>query len=350
MKRKGYKNARFSWLGLIIFFITVAIPMQIAILVYDYVRVRTESKLAIAFTILGVVLIMSGVCTVIDVIRRRIMVEKPVEKILNATERIASGDFGARVEISHSYDKYDGYDRIAENLNTMARELGKSELLKSDFISNVSHEMKTPLAIIQNYTKMLEDDSLDEGTRKKYLNTVSIASKRLSNLVSDVLKLNKLENEEIRPEAERVDLFAQLSEAIIAYEAVIEEKGLSVECDLSEVSIMSVGAYLDIVWNNLLSNAIKFTPEGGTIFVSLKATVDGAAVSIRDTGVGMSAEVGSKIFEKFYQGDTSHKSEGNGLGLPMVKQVIDRLGGTISVESKLSEGSCFTIILRSEDR
>ncbi len=347
MKTKDYKKAKFSYTGMLLFFILVATLMQAAILVYDFVSKRTSNKVTIALIIFGVILFLSGVCTLIDFFRRRLMVERPVKRILAATEKIAKGEFDTRVEMIHSYDKYDGYDRIAENLNIMAKELGKSEMLKSDFISNVSHEMKTPLSVIHSYCSALRDPSLDTQTKEKYLKTICDASARLSSLVTDILKLNKLEHQAIKPEAESVDLLSMLSEAIIAYEAEIEKKELVIECDLDEVTINSVSSYLEIVFGNLISNAVKFTPRGGRISFTLKRVDEGASVSIRDTGVGMNAEVGSKIFEKFYQGDTSHASEGNGLGLPMVKRVIDLLGGSISVESEVGAGSCFTIILGS---
>ena len=193
MTTNNYKKSRLSWLGAISFFVLIALVMQIAILVYDYIRERTDDPGLIAVLILILIFILASVCTVFDFIRRKIMIDRPVKRILDATERIARGDFKARVEIEHTPDKYNEFDVIAENLNAMAAELSKSEVMKNDFISNVSHEMKTPLAIIGNYAKALEDPTLDPESREKYTKTLVSTSRRLSDLVSNILKLNKFD-------------------------------------------------------------------------------------------------------------------------------------------------------------
>lgn len=347
MRRKDGSGRRTSfWFGAIVFFITVALIIQIAVLVYDFISKRTSDNVQIAILMLVVVLILSAFCTLLDLIRRKVMIDRPVKRILEATERIAAGDFSVRLEPTHVYGKYDEYDVIMLNLNDVAAELGKSEILKTDFISNVSHELKTPLAIIRNYVMLLQDETLDSETRKKHCKTLSQASKRLSDLITNILKLNKLENREIQPEYETIDLTEALAQTVLQYEELIETKNLELECDLEEVKIVSSLGYLEIVWNNLLSNAIKFTEAGGKIGVRLKARHDGAEIKISDTGCGISPQVGARIFEKFYQGDTSHAQEGNGLGLALVKKVIDILGGEISVNSEAGKGSTFTVVLK----
>lgn len=347
MKRKLYKNSGFTILGALLFFALIAFIIQVAVLVYDYIRERTDNNWLIAILILFVIFILAGICTLIDYFRRRIMVRRPVERILRATEMIANGDFGTRIEISHTADRYDEYDLIAENLNLMAEELGKGKIVSDDFISNVSHELKSPLTVIRTYGAALADESLDAETRKKYSRVLLSASQRLSDLVSNVLKLNKLEHGDMRANYEEVNLTEMISSAVLEFETQIEEKELKVECDLDDVTLVSAPTYLEIVWTNLISNAVKFTDPGGSIFVSLKTVDDNVVAEIRDTGCGMSREVGERIFEKFYQGDTSHSSEGNGLGLPMVKKVIEKLGGEISVNSTPGVGTTFIITLRS---
>jgi signal transduction histidine kinase len=320
--------------------------MQVAILVFDYIEDRTSNKGLIAVLVLVLIFILSTVCTLIDFFRRKIMVDKPVKKILDATEKITAGDFSARLDLPVKYNHYNGYDAIMEDLNKMAEALEKSAMLRTDFISNVSHELKTPLAIIQSYSSALQSEELDNETSQKYVATINNASRRLTDLITNILKLNKLENQDIAPEYERVDLTAMLSDAVLSFESIIENKELNLECDLDDVVIYSSGSYLEIVWNNLISNAIKFTDKGGSIFISLKEHLDSVEVKITDTGCGISRETGKHIFEKFYQGDTSHSGEGNGLGLPLVKKVIDILGGEISVKSEIGKGSTFTIILK----
>ena len=346
MKKKKVATAGFSIIGAISFFTLVALLMQIAILVYDYICKRTDNKVLIAVLILFLILILSAFCTVFDWARRKLTVERPTKKILDATEKIAEGDFSTRLEIKHEYGKYNQYDLIMENLNKMATELQKNEVLKTDFISNVSHEIKTPLAVIQNYATLLQDETLDSETRKNYSKTLISASKRITDLITNILKLNKLENQEIQEKHEAFNLTEALAENVVEFETIIEKKNLELNCDFDEVMIFSSKSLLEIVWNNLISNAIKFTPNGGKIDITLKRKDKNVEIKVSDTGCGMTSETGAKIFEKFYQGDTSHASAGNGLGLALVKKVIDILGGEIAVQSEINKGSTFTIILK----
>lgn len=340
------KNAGFSFGGVLIFFLTLLIAVTGSIFIYEVVSRRTDGNLTyIVVTVFLVVLFFSVLCSLADIIRRRIMIDRPVERILDATEKIAAGDFSVRLQ-TKSTGKYDQYESIMENLNTLAEELGKSEILKTDFISNVSHELKTPLSIIQNYATCLQRKDLDEQTRQAYAKTLENAAKRLTALVTDVLKLNKLEHRALPPEKERFRLDEHLAEAALYFEELIERKGLTLDADLEEITVRSSPSLLEIVWNNLLSNAIKFTDQGG-ISLSVRGRGGNAVVRIADTGAGISADTGKRLFDKFYQGDTSHASEGNGLGLALVKRVIDILGGEISVESELGKGSVFTVTLKA---
>ncbi len=346
MKHRKVRNVGFSIVGAVIFFVLIALVMQIAILVYDYIRQRTDNTALIAVLILSVIIGLSIFCTVFDLIRRKITVDRPTKKILQATEKIAEGDFSTRLEITHEYGKYNEYDLIMENLNKMATELQKNEVLKTDFISNVSHEIKTPLAVIQNYAALLQDDTLDSETRKNHAKTLIAASKRITDLITNILKLNKLENQEIQEKHEAFHLTEALSESVVEFETLIEKKNIELNCDFDDVTIFSSKSLLEIVWNNLISNAIKFTPDNGKIDIFLKRKEKNVAISVVDTGCGMTSETGAKIFEKFYQGDTSHSTQGNGLGLALVKKGMDILGGEISVQSEVNKGSTFTILLK----
>lgn len=341
--------SRASLLGVISFFAMITVVVSLAILIFSAVEDACGgNKSVIAGMIFSVIIALSAICTAIDYIRRRLMIDKPVQKILNATNKITAGDFSARLEITHTINHYDEYDYIMENLNKMATELSRTEVLHSDFISNVSHEIKTPLAIIQNYATTLQNENLDKQTRVKYARTLADASKRLTMLITNILKLNKLENQAIKPEYETINLTEMLAEVVLGYEEIIENKGLELVCDFDEdVIIKSTPSYLEIVWNNLLSNAVKFT-QSGKISVSLKQENDTVVVKVSDTGCGISSETGKHIFEKFYQGDTSHSQEGNGLGLALVKKVIDIIGGKIEVDSAAGVGTTFSISLQAE--
>ena len=346
MKNKKPASASLTFTGILSFFLLIAFTMQIAILVYDYIRQQTDNVPFIAILILGEILILSAFCTVFDYIRRKLTVERPTQKILDATEKIAQGDFTVRLDITREYGKYNQYDYIMENLNVMAAELQKNEVLSVDFISNVSHEIKTPLAVIQNYATLIEKDDLPQETRKEYAKALINASKRITNLITNVLKLNKLENQEIQEKKESFSLTDSLAESVVEFESLIENKNINLTCNFEDVIIVSSKSLLDIVFSNLISNAIKFTNNGGDITITLKRDGENAVVTVSDTGIGMSSEVGNRIFEKFYQADTSRSTQGNGLGLALVKKVIDILGGEITVKSEVNKGSTFTIILK----
>lgn len=290
------------------------------------------------------VLLLSVLFTAIDALRRKYTVRRPVERIVAGAEKMIQGDFSVRIPVPNSLYLEDPFRDIINCFNHMARELQSVETLRTDFIANVSHEMKTPLAVIRNYGTLLQAPDLPREKRLEYARGVTDGSRRLADMMTNILKLNRLENQQIFPNRQRYDLAEQLCRCLLQYETLWDRDNIRLETDLQEdVTILADEELLSLVWNNLLSNAFKFTPPGGTVSVSLTADEKTATVRVRDTGCGMSAQVGSHIFEKFYQGDTSHSAEGNGLGLALVKRVVDILQGEITVESTLGEGSTFTV-------
>lgn len=329
-------------------FLLVAGVATGSVLVYAAINKTTDNAITVIVTTC-VIFALALICTIVDIIRRKYTVDIPVENILEATKEIARGNLSVRLTPRHNYKRYDQYDLIMEDINDMAKQLSKAETMKTDFVSNVSHELKTPLAILQNYARALKGKSLDAATRERYLDEIEHASKRMSTLVTNILSLNKLENQQLAPELEEFDLKEFVINCVLGFEELLDGKNLEPVCELDEISIISSTGYLELVFNNLLSNAIKFSEEGGKIIVSLKKVGDFAVVSVQDFGLGMSQETGMHIFDRFYQGDTSHAQEGNGLGLAIVKRVIDLLGGEISVESKLGQGSKFTVKLSLKD-
>ena len=303
-------------------------------------------RLAAIYTFVNV-LWLSLLCTAIDGVRRHYMVERPVRRIIEGAERIMAGDFSVRIQPVHSIDSQSGFDVIIDCFNRMAEELSGVETLRTDFIANVSHELKTPLAVIQNYGTMLQQPGLAENERMEYAKAITAASRRLADLITNILKLDRLENQQIYPDKKTFDLAEQLCQCLLGFENTWEEKGIGIETDIADgVSIRSDPELLSLVWNNLFSNALKFTEPGGTVGLTLKQDDDLAVVTVSDTGCGIAPEVGKHIFEKFYQGDTSHAAQGNGLGLALVKRVVDIVGGEITVESEMGKGSAFTVRLR----
>ena len=257
------------------------------------------------------------------------------------------GDFSVRIRPFSGGNDLNGFGVIVDYFNQMAQELSGTETLRTDFIANVSHELKTPLAVIQNYGTMLQQPGLSEEKRLEYAKAITDTSRQLANLITNILKLNKLENQQIYPKAETYDLGEQLCQCLLAFENVWEEKELDIQTDVEEQVLVDTDQeLLSLVWNNLFSNAMKFTQPHGAVSLSLKSEGDDAVVQVSDTGCGISPQVGKHIFEKFYQGDTSHAVQGNGLGLALVKRVIDIVGGDISVSSEVGKGSTFTVRLR----
>jgi signal transduction histidine kinase len=303
---------------------------------------------AALLTFLNVIL-LSLICSVVDAIRRRYMVDRPVSKIVRAAEKIMEGDLSVRIEKERSVDPNDGFNVIIDYFNRMTEELSGIETLRTDFIANVSHELKTPLAVMQNYSTMLQNPQLPEVERMEYAKAITDASRSMAGMISNILKLNKLENQNIYPDTKTYDLGEQLCECLLGFEDVWEKKGIEIEADMEEqVLVKADPELLTLVWNNLFSNAIKFTEPGGKVRVTLNTQDEEAVVRISDTGCGISPEVGRHIFEKFYQGDTSHATKGNGLGLALVKRVMDITKGDIQVSSEVGKGSTFTVRLGRE--
>ena len=342
--------------GILVFFLTVGFVVSCCMMLFlnvlsDTVGLEfTSDNIGSAAKItFWNVLIITVIFKTIDAVRRKIMVDRPVKMITDAAERIMSGDFSARVRPMHG-SGIEGFNRIGESLNAMAEELSGVETLRTDFIANVSHEMKTPLAVMQNYGTLLQAPDLPEEKRIEYAKAITDASRRLADMMTNILKLNRLENQQIYPSLTTLDLGEQLCESLLQFEHTWERKNIKIETDIAEsVFVCADAELLSLVWNNLFSNAFKFTDDGGTVTLTLTADEKYATVTISDTGCGMSAEVGAHIFEKFYQGDTSHATQGNGLGLALVKRVVDIMQGEIGVESAVGVGTVFAVKIRRAD-
>ena len=293
------------------------------------------------------VALLSLIFTILDTARRKLTVERPVKRITDAAEKIIQGDFSVRVKPKSKFGTDETFNQIIDCFNKMAEELSSVETLRTDFIANVSHEMKTPLAVMQNYGTLLQADNLTEEKRIEYAKGVTDGSRRMAEMMTNILKLNRLENQQIYAKTSEFDLGEQLCECLLQFENVWEKRDIEIDTDIAEdVKVKADEELLSLVWNNLFSNAFKFTEAGGTVSVSLSATEHHAVVKVKDTGCGMTAEVGAHIFEKFYQGDTSHSAQGNGLGLALVKRVVDIMQGEIGVESAVGVGTTFTVKIR----
>ena len=354
MRKPKFKQALRAINNYLVFFLIVAFVVSCCMMLFVTVLadsmglVFTKDNIADAAKLtFGNVLLITFFSGTIDYIRRKRMVDRPVKQILSAVEKVMQGDFTVRIEPVKEFAGETGFNEIIHCFNKMTAELAGTETLRTDFIANVSHELKTPLAVMGNYATMLQRPGITEEEKNEYAKAISDSARRLAQLITNILKLNKLENQQIFPQLDEYDLGEQLCESLLQFEDVWERKGLQIETDIEEdVRIRSDGELLSLVWNNLISNAVKFTPEGGTIGVSLKTGGNHVIVSVSDTGCGIKPEVGKHIFEKFYQGDTSHATQGNGLGLALVKRVVDIFSGEISVQSVCGQGSTFTVSIR----
>ena len=274
---------------------------------------------------------------------------RPVDDLIRATERIAQGDFSTPVPVRFRKNQF---SQLITSFNEMERELSGIEIFRKDFIGNVSHEFKTPLNAIRGYVRELSDPALSDAERAEYIRIITEACDRLTGMTTGILLLSKLESQRFVSDREEFDLTEQLRDVILMLEREWTKKEIELSLDLDEtVTYSSNSEMLFHVWENLLGNAIKYCPpSGGVIRVCCRRLGDGVQVVISDNGPGMDEETKKHIFEAFYQGDTSHKAEGNGLGLPLVKRIVDLHGGRCEVTSSPGEGATFTVTLPDEVR
>lgn len=276
---------------------------------------------------------------------------KPLHRLVKAMNQLAAGDFSVRLSLNHMNELVE----LSDSFNRMAKELGSLEVLREDFVNNFSHEFKTPIGSIKGFAEILKCDDLTKEERDEYLDIVIEESSRLSTLATNVLNLSKIEKQTILTETSRFNLGEQLRRCILLMEQKISQKKQELTVNVSDVCVTGNPELLSQVWMNLLDNAVKFTGEGGKIEVSMikvpeedkrqsgSGVGEEVIVTIKDNGCGISEEAGKHIFDKFYQGDVSHATKGNGLGLTIAATIIRLHGGEISCSSHLGEGAEFTV-------
>ncbi|BDF59335.1 hypothetical protein CE91St36_21520 [Christensenellaceae bacterium] len=268
-------------------------------------------------------------------------ITKPVKRLTRATQEVAKGNF----DISVEYDAQDEIGQLTHNFNLMTNELKNMEYLRKDFVSNVSHEFKTPIASIRGFAQLLKTKDLTKEEFDEYTDVIIDESTRLSKLSENLLRLSRLEKQVIPTQNAEFSLDEQIRKTLLLLEREWSAKELELDIDLDTVTYSGNEEMMQQIWINLLSNAIKFSHLHGTLCVRLKKEKGQVRSQISDTGVGIAADAIPRIFEKFYQGDASHSKEGNGLGLAIVRQIVESCGGTISVESTEGKGTTFTVLL-----
>lgn len=266
----------------------------------------------------------------------------PIKELREGMQKIADGNFDTRLATKSTSNEI---QEVFAGFNMMAQELESTEILQTDFVSNVSHEFKTPINAIEGYTMLLQSTENIDETENEYIEKILFNTRRLSSLVSNILLLSKLENQSIQTHREKYALDEQIREDILALESLWEPKNIEFDVDLDAVCYYGNKNVLHHVWSNLLSNAIKFSPNGGIIKMRLFKENEKIVFCIEDNGPGLSEEAKKHLFDKFYQADTSHKEEGNGLGLALVKNIVSLCDGEISAENLDVVGCRFTVTL-----
>lgn len=268
----------------------------------------------------------------------------PIKKICSAMDRVADGDFTVTLK---SRSRMKEVKEINTGFNLMVQQLQATEILQTDFVSNVSHEFKTPISAIEGYSTLLQDNDNLTSEQKEYVDKILFNTQRLSSLMGSILLLSKLENQPIPTGKTKYRLDEQIRQAIVALEAVWDKKDINIDADLARIDYLGNEAMMHHVWTNLLSNAIKFSPNNGNITMQLKCNENEIIFNIDDQGPGLSEEAKKHIYDKFYQADNSHKDEGNGLGLTLVKRILLIEGGTISCENLPKQGCRFSVKLHT---
>ena len=266
----------------------------------------------------------------------------PITQLSDAMKKVADGDFSVRLIADKGIREIED---IYANFNLMAKDLGATEILQTDFVSNVSHEFKTPINAIEGYATLLQGDENLSPEMEQYVEKILFNTKRLSGLVGNILLLSKVDNQVIQSRVSTFRLDEQIRQSVVLLEPKWEEKDLEFDVDLERVEYTGDESMLMHVWNNIIGNAIKFDPPGGYVGIKMKQRDGEITVTVEDSGPGVDEEAKKHIFDRFYQADSSHKEEGNGLGLALVKRIVNANKGRVTVENRIAGGCRFTVVL-----
>lgn len=322
----------------VLFYLLITTWITLKILCND------NKSLGLSYPLLIVIFLSLTVAGVVTAIISGMFLD-PIDRMSEAMNKVTDGDFGIHIDAAAAKKcRVKNIETMYTNFNKMVDGLNSNEMLKTDFITNVSHEFKTPLAAIEGYASLLSATELNEE-QKEYTANIIRSAARLTTLTGNILRLSKLDNQQIPLKKSEFSLDEQIRQAILLQEKSWSDKCLDIEPELDSVSYTGYEELMQHVWSNLTSNAIKFTPKNGCITFTLHENADSVIATVTDNGIGMSEAEQHHVFDKFYQADTNHSAEGNGLGLPLVKKIVEMHNGSISVKSAPNEGSTFTVTL-----
>lgn len=315
---------------------------------FELSAVGDETFLMLPRSSMSMIALLSLLLAVVISVAIERTIVKPMRSMTWHMGELAKGDFSIRMPPNERIEINEA-KQFTKSFNKAAEELSGIEIMRANFISDFSHEFRTPIASISGFAQLLRDQNLSEEEREEYLDIIIDESKRLSNLSEDILNLSRMESSSILTNVGTVDVAEGLRRSIAIVEPNADEKNITIDVDIDEAELIGNADYLSQLWTNILQNAVKFTPENGRIDVSLKSAQDTknrtVTCTISDNGCGMDETTRAHLFERFYQGDTSHAQEGNGLGLALCKRIVDLHGGTIRVKSALDKGSTFIVTL-----
>ncbi len=316
-----------------IFIILTLLSAIMSFLINEGIMYIVEDRMPEAKTVIPIAAAVSLVLGYGISLLTAIFPLKPIDTIITEMNRLASGDFDARIEFSPAVKTVSVFKNVSESFNKLAEDLKSTEMLRSDFINNFSHEFKTPIASIAGFAEIIENCDLSDEERRQYAGAIREESRRLSYMATNVLQLTKIENQSVLAETTDFNLSEQIRSAVLLLEGKWTEKDISLDIDFTEHNVVGNEELLKQVWINLIDNAIKFADESGVVSIRIEPKYGGLSVVITNTGKGIPEDKIDRIFGKFYQADESHSTEGNGIGLAIVKKIIDLHSGRISVES-----------------
>ena len=342
MKRKPQRPLwlYFAAIVFVIMLITACTMAFLAVILFRFGQLRFQGHMPLLpiFMLLFISVIMGTLISLF--VGGKIL--KPVTRLSESLNEVAKGNFDIRIDEGSNVPELRDF---AHNFNLMIHELSSIETLRSSFVSNISHEFKTPIAAIEGYATLLQDTELSDIERAEYTRMVIESSRQLSELSGNVLSLSKLENQEVLIDRSTFRLDEQLREAILLLENEWTAKELELKLDLNKLDFTGDRGLLLIVWKNLIDNAVKFSVEKGSMSVLLHSDESAVTVKVADTGCGMNEETRRHAFDKFYQGDTARKTSGNGLGLALVVRIVQLHEGRVDIESTKGKGSTFIVRL-----
>ena len=330
-------------LSLIIFVIMFAVMTLQGALMYLYLKIWYQADIPMPqfWRPIPFIILVSALVGMALTILASLIPLRPIRDLIEAINQLAHGNFHVRVHLDLTQE----FVRLSESFNSMAQELENTELLRSDFINNFSHEFKTPIVSLRGFAKLLKNPDLSQEDRDEYVYIIIHESTRLSQLAANVLNLSKIENMSILSDMERFDLTEEVRQSILLLESKWQKKELELIIDMDEVSYHGSRNLLNQVWINLIDNAVKFSPDRGKIKIKLHQDKGNTVFQIIDNGCGMSQDMRLHIFDRFYQGDPSHTTEGNGIGLTVVDKIVRLHKGYVAVGSEEGIGTTFTVTL-----